>query len=85
MKGSVLRGSLMKIDTLLIMQTIMIFLCVASIMVYVSTIYRKTVSYFYDEYGKSSLIQILQYLKKLHPKDYLVYEKYKIWWYYVYF
>ncbi|MFL0194222.1 hypothetical protein ACJDU8_01325 [Clostridium sp. WILCCON 0269] len=75
----------MKIDTVLIIQIIMIFLCVASIMVYVRIIYRKTVSYFYDEYGRSSLIQILQYLKKLQPKDYLVYEKYKIWWYYVYF
>ncbi|WP_368489012.1 hypothetical protein [Clostridium sp. BJN0013] len=75
----------MKIDTLLIMQIIIIFLCALSILLYVNTIYRKSVSYFYDEYGKCSLIQILQYMKKLYPKDYLVYEKYRIWWYCVYF
>jgi hypothetical protein len=85
MKKSVLRGSLMKIDTLLIMQIIIIFVCVLNILFYVNTIYRSTVSYFHDKYGKCILIQILQYIKKLYSKDYLVYEKYRIWWYFVYF
>lgn len=75
----------MKIDTLLLMQIIITFICIISILVYVNSIYRKTIQHFNDEFLKNIFIEALRYLKKLNSKDYIVYEKYEIWRYCVHF
>jgi hypothetical protein len=76
---------MMKIDTLLLMQIIITFICVISILVYVNSIYRKTIQHFNDKFLKYISIEALGYLKKLNSKDYIVYEKYEIWRYCVHF
>lgn len=76
---------MMKIDTLLLIQIIITFICIISILVYVNSIYRRTIQHFNDELLKHIFIEALRYLKKLNSKDYIVYEKYEIWRYCVYF
>lgn len=75
----------MKIDILSIIQLILVFLCVIGVLVYVNSIYRKTIKYIYDKFVKCIFIEALKYLKKLNSKDYIAYEKYQIWRYYVHF
>jgi hypothetical protein len=75
----------MKVDTLLIKQFISIFLCFIRVLVYVNSIYRKTVKHIYDKFIKCIFIEVLKYLKKINSKDYIVYEKYEIWRYCAHF
>ncbi|MBC2582274.1 hypothetical protein [Clostridium sp. DJ247] len=75
----------MKTDALLIIQIILIFMCFVSIFAYVNAVYKRTIKHFNNKFSKYIFIEALRYLKKLDPKDYIVYEKYEIWRYCIHF
>lgn len=71
----------MNFDLINLIQIIFLLICVTSIFSYTVHSYKNLKHRIEENVKKNILIQWFEFIKRLLPEDYIVYEKYGVWRY----